>query len=363
VRRAPSRLRVSAAVAIAIAVAPVAAARASGPTVWYVLSYPENAPTYRFITDTLGGNGHPRRTTVRRPVSALPPRDGARPFNWADAGVGAATPRAWRSRWPAARSGCGSAAAYSPGVFDHVTIRVSDREASERFYDAVLPVLGIEKAHSDGHYAEWGDFSLGAASPESPVTRGLHVAFVAQTREHVEEFWRAGLCAGYRDDGAPGPRPQYSEGYYGAFLLDPDGNSAEAVHHGSPRTGTIDHLWIRVRDVAASARFYELVAPHARYEPGRRAHDPERVHFRGADGSFSVVAGEPTEHVHVAFPAPDRAAVDAFHTALVAGGYRDNGPPGERPIYHPGYYGAYVLDPDGNNVELVHHGTIPPNPS
>jgi catechol 2,3-dioxygenase-like lactoylglutathione lyase family enzyme len=57
----------------------------------------------------------------------------------------------------------------------------------------------------------------------------------------------------------------------------------------------------------------------------------------------------------MAFPAADNATVDDFHQALVAAGYRDNGAPGERPIYHPGYYGAFVLDPDGNNIELVNH--------
>ena len=67
------------------------------------------------------------------------------------------------------------------------------------------------------------------------------------------------------------------------------------------------------------------------------------------------MAGAPTENVHMAFPASDDATVDAFHRAAVAAGYRDNGAPGERPRYHPGYYGAYVLDPDGNNVEVVNH--------
>ena len=70
---------------------------------------------------------------------------------------------------------------------------------------------------------------------------------------------------------------------------------------------------------------------------------------------FSVVAGEPTERVHLAFPAAANESVEEFHRALVAAGYRDNGEPGERPIYHAGYYGAFVLDPDGNNVELVNH--------
>jgi catechol 2,3-dioxygenase-like lactoylglutathione lyase family enzyme len=67
------------------------------------------------------------------------------------------------------------------------------------------------------------------------------------------------------------------------------------------------------------------------------------------------VAGRPTENLHVAFPATENAAVDAFHRAAIEAGHRDNGAPGERPRYHPGYYGAYVLDPDGNNIELVNH--------
>jgi catechol 2,3-dioxygenase-like lactoylglutathione lyase family enzyme len=57
----------------------------------------------------------------------------------------------------------------------------------------------------------------------------------------------------------------------------------------------------------------------------------------------------------MAFPVPDNAAVEAFHRAAVEAGYRDNGPPAERPVYHEGYYAAFVLDPDGNNVELVNH--------
>ena len=57
----------------------------------------------------------------------------------------------------------------------------------------------------------------------------------------------------------------------------------------------------------------------------------------------------------MAFPVGENIAVDAFHRALTSAGYRDNGAPGERPMYHPGYYGAYVLDADGNNVEVVNH--------
>ncbi len=190
-------------------------------------------------------------------------------------------------------------------MFDHVTLRVSDRTASVRFYATVLRTLDVRPPVRD----EWDDFSLAPAASGEPVTRGLHIAFVAPSRTHVDAFWRAGTGAGYRDDGAPGPRPQYRDDYYGAFLLDPDGNSAEAVHHGALRRGGIvDHLWIRVADVAASTAFYATVAPHAGFR--LRAETPERAQFAGDSGSFSLVAGEPTAPVHVAFGVGDDAAVE-----------------------------------------------------
>ena len=238
-------------------------------------------------------------------------------------------------------------------MFDHVTIRVSDRAASEAFYTTVLLGLSFETMYSDARFAEWDDFSVTAADDENPATRRLHVGFGAPSREHVDRFWQAGTEAGYREDGPPGPRPAYREDYYGAFLLDPDGNSAEAVHHGDVRPpGHIDHLWIRVADRLASQRFYETIAQHAGFE---LALDRERAWFVGPGGSFTILEGTPTEHVHLAFPATENAAVDAFHRAAIEAGYRDNGAPGERSHYHPGYYGAYVLDPDGNNVEVVNH--------
>jgi catechol 2,3-dioxygenase-like lactoylglutathione lyase family enzyme len=82
---------------------------------------------------------------------------------------------------------------------------------------------------------------------------------------------------------------------------------------------------------------------------------PERAQFVGASGSFSVVLGPATKHLHMAFPADENAAVDAFHRASTEAGYRDNGVPGERTAYHRGYYAAFVLDPDGNNIEVVNH--------
>jgi catechol 2,3-dioxygenase-like lactoylglutathione lyase family enzyme len=113
-------------------------------------------------------------------------------------------------------------------VFDHVTIRASADAPTERFYATVLPTLGIVEPHRSDFGVEWDDFSIGVGGP---ITRGLHVGLVARSREHVQAFWEAGTAAGYRDDGAPGPRPQYREDYYGAFLLDPDGNNVELVDH------------------------------------------------------------------------------------------------------------------------------------
>ena len=239
-------------------------------------------------------------------------------------------------------------------MFDHVTIRVSDREVSEGLYERVLRTIGIEQTYSGEDFAEWNDFSLAAAGDEVPVTRRLHIGLAAPSRAAVDEFWRVGTEAGYPDDGAPGPRPRYHDDYYGGFLLDPDGLSVEAVHHGFLRRGgTIDHLWIRVADVEASARFYRTIAAHAGFRVQRET--DERVQFGSDSGSFSVVLGAPTEHVHVAFAAGDDETVRAFHRAATEAGYRDNGPPGERPVYHPGYYAAFVLDPDGNKIEVVNH--------
>jgi catechol 2,3-dioxygenase-like lactoylglutathione lyase family enzyme len=78
------------------------------------------------------------------------------------------------------------------------------------------------------------------------------------------------------------------------------------------------------------------------------------VQFVSPNASFSIVTGEPTRNLHLAFEADDDATVDDFHRELTAAGYRDHGGPGER-HYHPGYYGGFVLDPDGNNVEVVNH--------
>jgi catechol 2,3-dioxygenase-like lactoylglutathione lyase family enzyme len=238
-------------------------------------------------------------------------------------------------------------------VFDHVTIRVSDLDASRRFYELALG----EPTHDTEHFTEWDDFGIAQASDERPLTRRLHVGFAAPERYFVDEWWRRMTAAGYENDGEPGVRPQYHESYYGAFVRDPDGNSVESVHHHTTKFGAavIDHLWLRSRDVDEAERFYGPVAPVVGHRI-MRGGDPDRVRLSDGTGAFSFVDdGEPTENVHLAFGVPDRRTVENFHRVATAGGFEDNGASGERPQYHPGYYAAFVLDPDGHNVEAVFH--------
>jgi len=237
-------------------------------------------------------------------------------------------------------------------VFDHVTIRVADIAASRRFYSLALgePTNNLES------FTAWGDFDITSASVEKPPARRLHIGFGAYDRDEVDRWWEELTAAGYESDGIPGVRPWYHPSYYGAFVLDPDGNSIEYVHHHktTPEASRIDHLWLRTRDVDAAKGFYETIAPVVGLE--LVLDTPDRVRFSDGIGSFSFVQeDEPTENVHYAFAVGDRAAVDEFHRVAISAGYQDNGAPGERPQYHPGYYGAFVLDPDGHNVEAVFH--------
>ncbi|MGX5728937.1 VOC family protein [Pseudoxanthomonas beigongshangi] len=118
----------------------------------------------------------------------------------------------------------------------------------------------------------------------------------------------------------------------------------------------IDHLQLVVRDLDASRRFYQAVFEVLEIPMSGSGED-----YFWADELFVSTAsseaaqGELTGRHHLAFQARDRAMVDAFHRAALANGGRDNGAPGER-AYHPGYYGAFALDPDGNNIEAVYHG-------
>ena len=115
-------------------------------------------------------------------------------------------------------------------VFDHVQIGCSDWPESIRFYRTVTAPLGIPVVSET---EEWVMFARLAVRPDRPVTTNLHLSFLAPSRQAVDDFNRAGVAAGFRDNGAPGARyEEFAPGIYAAYLLDPDGNNVEAVHRG-----------------------------------------------------------------------------------------------------------------------------------
>jgi len=118
----------------------------------------------------------------------------------------------------------------------------------------------------------------------------------------------------------------------------------------------IDHLQLVVKDLAASRRFYQAVLDTIGIPiagEGDTYFWADELFISTADSDAAL--GQLTGRHHLAFQARDRATVEAFHRAALANGGKDNGAPGERP-YHPGYYAAFALDPDGNNIEVVFHG-------
>jgi catechol 2,3-dioxygenase-like lactoylglutathione lyase family enzyme len=127
---------------------------------------------------------------------------------------------------------------WSRVVFDHVQIGVRDAEASKKFYRTVLATLDIPPLWEGEHGGQYANLVVSSkAEPGGPI----HIAFVARSRAEVDAFHRAGLEAGYADNGTPGVRQQYSSEeaglYYAAFLLDPDGNNVEAVHRALTERG------------------------------------------------------------------------------------------------------------------------------
>jgi catechol 2,3-dioxygenase-like lactoylglutathione lyase family enzyme len=240
-------------------------------------------------------------------------------------------------------------------MFDHITLRVPDLAAASRAFTAVLDELEIEQTTSTPTFSVWGNFALTQTDEEHPIARRVEVAFIAPTPAHVDRFARAGVDAGFAGNGPAGLRPDYAEDYYAAFLEDGAGNSFEAVHrHGERPEGNIDHVALRVSDVAASTAFYSTIGPAVGLTVSRQTTDRAEFSVGASGGSLYVIEGEPTQSTHIAFSGEDDD-VRRFHADAIAAGYRSNGQPGERLRYHEGYYAAYVLDPDGNNIEVVNH--------
>jgi catechol 2,3-dioxygenase-like lactoylglutathione lyase family enzyme len=117
----------------------------------------------------------------------------------------------------------------------------------------------------------------------------------------------------------------------------------------------IDHVTLNVRDLEACKAFYTAALRPLGYELATEYPGGCGWRAGGKADFFLAERGEPSAPVHVALVSPDRQTVDAFHQAAIAAGGRDNGPPGLRRVYHDHYYGAYVFDPEGNNIEAVTH--------
>jgi catechol 2,3-dioxygenase-like lactoylglutathione lyase family enzyme len=125
-------------------------------------------------------------------------------------------------------------------MLDHVGFAVSDLEKARHFYQTALAPLGIMLIYDISAEQTDGEAYLGFGEDQRPyfwvgtgerVQGRLHVAFLAKSRNLVDQFYRAAIAAGGKDNGAPGLRPHYHKNYYGAFVLDPDGNNIEAVCH------------------------------------------------------------------------------------------------------------------------------------
>ena len=133
-------------------------------------------------------------------------------------------------------------------MLDHVSLGVTSLERSRRFYDAVLPPLGIVRTvdFGNGRGSDYGamagqpgvEFTI-TLEPAVAPSRGMHLCFRAPDRAAVQAFHAAALAAGGRDDGAPGPRPLYHPDYFAAFVLDPDGHRIEAVCHAPQSPASI----------------------------------------------------------------------------------------------------------------------------
>ena len=261
-------------------------------------------------------------------------------------------------------------------MIDHVGFNVSERARPRRGSTRRRSAsLGYSVA------VEWEEhvgFGTGEGGPDFWIskrgepTTTAHVALRAPDRAAVDEFHRAAVAAGGTDNGPPAcgrtttstttaptsriptettskpsattPRNLSTTGPRDRG--ESSGGRPMEFHQGR----LFDHVHLRVRDLAASRRFYAAVL-----EALGRSLTHESQSAFAADELYVSEDGEPTSGLHIAFQAADREAVVRFHEAALAAGGVDNGRPGERD-YHPGYYAAYVFDPDGNNVEAVHHG-------
>ncbi|MHC8509849.1 MAG: VOC family protein [Rhodospirillales bacterium] len=265
-------------------------------------------------------------------------------------------------------------------MFSHFTLGSNDMARSRRFYDAVMPPLGIGAIATAVHpdfsgYGPGGErvspwvslcrpFDGGAASPGN----GFHIAFAAPDEAAVRAFHAAALANGGSDEGAPGLRPQYSEDYFGAYVRDPDGNKLQALHHGKGRSfgpggDVISHITAPFDDPDAGLAFYGPVLAVLGIARDAAMETPGEDYAFTKDGAvkpcvfvqkpFNGAPARPGNGQHAAFAAKNRAHVDEFYETAVRLGAACEGPPGVRADYGADYYAAYVRDPAGLKIQAV----------
>lgn len=256
----------------------------------------------------------------------------------------------------------------------HLTYGTNDLPRAVRFYDAAMAALGLNKVHNHPDYVAYarGEDStpwLWVLPPFDglPATwgNGTHYSFFAESRQMVHAFYEAAMANGGYDEGGPGPRPNYSEGYYAAYARDPDGNKLQAMTYRAEGEverydSLLSHITLGSNDFERCSAFYKAVLEPLGLE--KVDEDEEGVGYGLAGQAFPVLYahkpfdGRPASWgngAHVALNAPSRAAVRAFHEAGMALGACDEGGPGLRPDYAENYYAAYLRDPDGNKLQAV----------
>ena len=212
-------------------------------------------------------------------------------------------------------------------TIDHVTLRVSRLADALAFYTQVFERLGFRGERYDGELGhEWKDFSIAQADPAHPTTRGLRIALAAASPVPADEL--SGVL---------------------------DGNSIETVHHeaGNSEAGSIDHVWIRVADLAATKSFYGPLAAALGLESRDRG---DRLQLVTDSGMCTLTAGPPTRNLHLAFGVGDRQAVHDFHRAGLRGRRPRQRPPrASARSTTPATTGPSCSTPNSNNIEAVFH--------
>jgi catechol 2,3-dioxygenase-like lactoylglutathione lyase family enzyme len=231
-------------------------------------------------------------------------------------------------------------------MFDHITLRVPDLAAASSTLAVLLDRLDIEQTTSTASFSVWGNFALTQADDEHPIARRVR-SRSPRRRQLTSIASRRPAAAPGSSMSPPAKRfPNRSPTVTRPFSkIRPAIVSAPSIVSARAKDN-IDRLAIRVADLEASAAFYTTIGPAANLTLGRRTHDRASFSVGAEGGRLLVIAGEPTQNLHLAFSGEDDD-VRHFHADAVAAGYRSNGEPGERPRYHAGYYAAYVFDPDG----------------